>query len=43
MTDLNLPEPIAAYFKADLRDGEAVVRCFTKQAVGKIAHLEIAP
>ena len=33
MTDLNLPEPIAAYFNADKRDGEAVARCFTKQAV----------
>ena len=35
MTDLNLPEPIAAYFNADKRDGEAVARCFTKQAVVK--------
>lgn len=35
MTDLNLPEPIAAYFDADQHDGEAVVRCFTKQAVVK--------
>ena len=35
MTDLNLPEPIAAYFDADKRDGEAVARCFTKQAVVK--------
>ena len=35
MTDLNLPEPIAAYFNADRRDGEAVARCFTKQAVVK--------
>lgn len=33
MTDLNLPEPIAAYFAADKDDGEAVARCFTKQAV----------
>ena len=33
MTGLNLPEPIAAYFKADRRDGEAVASCFTKQAV----------
>jgi len=33
MTDLNLPEPIAAYFDADQRDGEAVTRCFTKEAV----------
>jgi hypothetical protein len=35
MSDLNLPEPIAAYFKADQRDGESVARCFTKQAVVK--------
>jgi hypothetical protein len=33
MTDLKLPEPIAAYFDADKRDGEAVARCFTKHAV----------
>ena len=33
MTALNLPEPIAAYFNADKRDGDAVARCFTKQAV----------
>src|SRR5258707_132736 len=33
MTNLNLPEPIAAYFDADKRDGEAVERCFTKQAI----------
>ena len=35
MTDLNLPDPIAAYFDADHGDGEAVARCFTKQAVVK--------
>jgi hypothetical protein len=35
MTQLNLPEPIATYFDADQRDGEAVARCFTKQAVVK--------
>jgi hypothetical protein len=35
MSDLNLPEPIAAYFRADQRDGEAVAHCFTKQAVVK--------
>jgi hypothetical protein len=35
MTDLKLPEPIAAYFNADQRDGEAVARCFTKHAVVK--------
>ena len=33
MTDLNLPEPIAAYFDADRHGGEEVARCFTKQAV----------
>ena len=33
MTNLNLPEPIAAYFDADKRDGEAVAQCFTKQAI----------
>ena len=33
MTDLNLPEPIATYFDADQRDGEAVARCFTKEGV----------
>jgi len=35
MTDLKLPEPIAAYFNADRLDGEAVARCFTKQAIVK--------
>ena len=30
---LDLPEPIAAYFNADQRDGDAVARCFAKQAV----------
>jgi hypothetical protein len=35
MTTLNLPEPIAAYFDADKRAGDAVVHCFTKQAVVK--------
>ena len=35
MTDLELPEPIAAYFDADKRDGEAVACCFTTQAVVK--------
>lgn len=29
MKDLNLPEPIGAYFEADRRDGQAVARCFT--------------
>jgi hypothetical protein len=35
MSKLNLPEPIAAYFDADKRDGEAVARCFTNQGVVK--------
>ena len=35
MSAVNLPEPIAAYFEADKRDGEAVARCFTKEAVVK--------
>jgi hypothetical protein len=33
MSKLNLPEPIAAYFDADKRDGEAMARCFTNQGV----------
>jgi hypothetical protein len=33
MSKLSLPEPIAAYFDADKRDGEAVVRCFTDRGV----------
>jgi hypothetical protein len=33
MTRLDLPEPVAAYFDADKRDGEAVARCFTKQGM----------
>lgn len=33
MTKLNLPEPIAAYFAADKRDGEAIARCFTENGV----------
>ena len=32
---MNLPEPIAAYFNADRRDGEAVARCFTTRAIVK--------
>ena len=35
MAELNLPEPIAAYFAADSRDAEAVARSFTKNAVVK--------
>jgi hypothetical protein len=33
MKDLNLPEPIAAYFDADRQDGQAVARCFTRDGV----------
>jgi len=32
---LNLPKPIAAYFAADIGDGNAVSRCFTEDAVVK--------
>jgi len=35
MTALILPEPIAAYFAADQQNPDAVVRCFTAQAVVK--------
>jgi hypothetical protein len=35
MTDLKLPEPIAAYFDADKRDAAAVARCFTRRAIVK--------
>ena len=35
MTDLKLPEPIATYFNADKRDGEAIARCFTTRAIVK--------
>jgi hypothetical protein len=31
--NLNLPEPIAAYFAADKLDGAAIARCFTADAV----------
>lgn len=30
METLNLPDPIAAYFDADQRDGHAVAHCFTR-------------
>ena len=30
---IDLPKPIAAYFTADKGDSEAVVRCFTENAV----------
>ena len=33
MTALALPEPIAAYFAADMRGPEEVARCFTPQGV----------
>ncbi|HEX2592282.1 MAG TPA: nuclear transport factor 2 family protein [Rhizomicrobium sp.] len=33
--NLNLPEPVAAYFAADRLDGAAVARCFTRDAVVK--------
>jgi hypothetical protein len=32
---IDLPEPIAAYFTADREDGEAISRCFTETAVVK--------
>jgi hypothetical protein len=35
MTELNLPEPIVAYFAADRRGCDAVARCFTRRAVVK--------
>jgi len=35
LTDLKLPEPIAAYFNADKRDGKAIARCFTTRAIVK--------
>jgi len=35
MTELDLPEPIAAYFDADKRGSDAVARCFTNRAVVK--------
>ena len=35
MNQLDLPEPIAAYFSADRRDGKSVARCFTAEGVVK--------
>ena len=35
MTPISLPDPIAAYFAADLKNPEAVARCFTPQATVK--------
>ncbi|MET0985443.1 MAG: nuclear transport factor 2 family protein [Steroidobacteraceae bacterium] len=34
-TQLNLPEPVAAYFATDKLDGEAVAQCFTQNAIVK--------
>ena len=33
--NINLPEPIAAYFAAEKLNGEAVARCFTNRAIVK--------
>jgi hypothetical protein len=33
MRELNLPEPIAAYFQADAQHGRAVAGCFTSDGV----------
>jgi hypothetical protein len=33
MKDLNLPEPIAAYFETDRHGADAVAQCFTRDAV----------
>jgi hypothetical protein len=33
MSKLDLPEPIAAYFDADKRDGEAMAHCFTNRGM----------
>jgi SnoaL-like domain len=35
MTQLTLPEPMAAYFAADKQHPEALARCFTPQATVK--------
>lgn len=35
MNDLNLPEPIGAYFEADRRGAQAVARCFTNDGTVK--------
>lgn len=35
MTDLNLPQPIAAYFASDRQNPDALARCFTAQATVK--------
>jgi hypothetical protein len=33
MKELNLPEPVGAYFEADRHNGPAVARCFTNHGV----------
>src|SRR5688572_22570221 len=33
--NLNLPDPVAAYFTADTQDSESVAQCFTDDAVVK--------
>jgi hypothetical protein len=33
--ELDLPQPVAAYFAADGQDGDAVSQCFTETAVVK--------
>lgn len=35
MSTLNLPEPIAAYFRADQQPPDALARCFTTKATVK--------
>lgn len=35
MKNLNLPEPVAAYFKAEKLNGSAVARCFVKDGIVK--------
>ena len=35
ISQVTLPEPIAAYFAADSHDSEAIARCFTQDAVVK--------
>jgi hypothetical protein len=32
---LNLPQPVAAYLAADMKDGQTVAQCFTETAVVK--------
>lgn len=35
MTDLNLPDPVAAYFAAERQSPETLAACFTAQALVK--------